>query len=100
MSTTTTPDYGEPWIADQEHIFDRSGSAVADIWCPHSERITSCVNALAGIPDPEAALQAAREALDESRRFYINVSAGSTHVDRKAYSRLCDAIDLLTPPTK
>ena len=31
-----------------------------------SERIIACVNALAGIPDPAAALRAAREALEQA----------------------------------
>ncbi len=56
---------------------------------PRAERIVSCVNACVGIPDPAAAIQAAREALTEAHRY---MSSGL-----KVTQQVKKALDLLTP---
>jgi len=64
--------YGEPWCNRETRVY--MGATVAfsgggfDIRnCPDAEtraaRIVQCVNACAGIADPKAAMDAAREAL-------------------------------------
>lgn len=65
---TTKGKYGEPWT------FENKGSSVCRIHSEnqmigicsvpdHNLRVIACVNALDGIPDPAAAINAAREAL-------------------------------------
>lgn len=55
-------DYGEPWhtSSDGKAMWDRDGSVL--VGRSHA-RIVACVNACAGLDNPEAALAAAREAL-------------------------------------
>ncbi len=77
MSTnTSTPiDYGEPWrYCIEGHPFvvnsrdaiviGRTDEAMGDM---DIHRAIACVNALAGIPDPAAAIQAARDALNAAQ---------------------------------
>jgi len=95
---TEAADYGEPWIADQEHIFDRDGGAVADMWSPHSERIASCVNACRGIPDPEAALRAARDEFAHLIRLVEPfIEAGGRIPGLATMNGAKHALKLLTP---
>lgn len=75
MNTTNTPDYGEPWrketyntpmgeTGDYEGHLEiwADDRRVADCWNPDDEneedfdRIIQCVNAMAGVPDPAAAV--------------------------------------------
>jgi len=62
MSTTPTPDYGEPW--NYNYDFDlaltRNGSAGDE------RRIAECVNACAGMADPAAEIANLKMELDAS----------------------------------
>jgi hypothetical protein len=67
---SNTHDYGEPWNInldfDAAPITRTDGTEVlgnCEINEPEIVRIVSCVNACAGIQDPAAAIQAARESL-------------------------------------
>jgi len=48
-------EYGEPWSADSDSVFDCDGHIIAAMCLPaktvHAKRIVACVNACAGIPD-------------------------------------------------
>lgn len=48
---------------------DASGKAVGD-GPPNAARIVACVNAMAGIPDPQVFVDAARKAVDEYGWYY------------------------------
>lgn len=57
--TPETPDYGEPWALDSSDSFwnkvvDAAGKTVAGV--VPTRRAVTCVNALAGVPDPAAHL--------------------------------------------
>ena len=62
MNIPEKPDYGEPWEKSHEMIFDRDGDYVAEFQPPFrcgmkdAERAVACVNAMAGRPDPAAAM--------------------------------------------
>jgi hypothetical protein len=61
--------YGEPWECSLKHdaIFTAGSKVVAiqpDFY--FAERASQCVNACAGIADPEKAIQAARDALQKT----------------------------------
>ena len=63
MNTPEKPDYGEPWIQSHETILDHAEKRIAEILPPFqaksrliARRITQCVNAMAGRPDPAAAM--------------------------------------------
>jgi hypothetical protein len=63
---TPAPDYGEPWIYNNEGTFydieDRDGVAVTIGEDDRSyERAVVCVNSMAGVPDPAAFVAEARE---------------------------------------
>jgi hypothetical protein len=71
---THTP---EPWRAkhDYEHRFSIETADGIDMPATayreaNAQRIVACVNSLAGIPDPAAALTQAREALEMFLRNY------------------------------
>lgn len=62
---TPTPDYGEPWHISDSYTFpiaDRDGRAVTT----GDRRTIACVNACAGMADPEKEIAAMREALREA----------------------------------
>lgn len=56
-------DYGEPWEMDGTDIVDRHGDVVSEtLYCHDDEgRIIACVNACAGICDPEKVVAKWRE---------------------------------------
>lgn len=78
--STSTPDYCEPWTIQEGHLstslFDGKGAYFADIhelvgedssvaWAK-AERIIACVNACAGVADPEKEIATMREAIREA----------------------------------
>ena len=59
MNTPPKPDYGEPWHYDDKNddLRTRIGGVIAQqLNEPYSGRIIQCVNAMAGRPDPAAAM--------------------------------------------
>jgi len=57
MNTLQTPDYGEPWTSIVDRIYCRLPSMVAEFLTEREkERAISCVNAMAGVPDPATAM--------------------------------------------
>lgn len=87
--------YGEPWEVDlveghplEATIYEKDSSRVtwksAEGWPLRAERIKSCINALAGIEDPQTALDEARKAL-------------AHYAASKDYKYALAALELLTP---
>ena len=85
--TTSTPDYGEPWTIQEGHLstslFDGKGAYFADIhelvgedssvaWAK-AERIIACVNACAGMADPEKEIADMREAIREAHKVLRDI---------------------------
>lgn len=58
--------YGEPWKEGTYAIYpiDNEGRTCATDGC--MDRAIACVNAMAGVEDPAAAIRAAREAMEKS----------------------------------
>lgn len=69
MSTPkTAPDFGEPWQAIGNHLYDRFGHQLAIFnYGSHAERAAISVIACSGLSDPAAEIQALREAVKEAR---------------------------------
>lgn len=68
MTTSETPpppDYGEPWDASSEYVYNGCGKQV-HLYTERS-RVAACVNACAGMADPAAEIAAMREALLSAR---------------------------------
>jgi hypothetical protein len=65
---TPTPTYGEPWKPLQpDLIYDSYSHWMADAFNPAiRDRILACINACAGIADPEKEIAAMREAIREA----------------------------------
>lgn len=116
----------EPWTIDRwGHVSAPSCGAGSKVLCPafaspsgnhpqadeaeaNTARIVACVNALAGVPHPQEAVKAAREAmvaalglLDTQRRQAelarpVNIDP----IERGPIAMaLADAVAMLTPPT-
>jgi len=83
-----TPDFGEPWVApdypageiDARDGFDRLGMSIAYdfLYGEGRARAVACVNALRGVPDPEAFVKTARRIRGAlaSARHALRVLAG------------------------
>lgn len=95
-----THDYGEPWRycienhpfvvnSRDELVIEKTDENMGDM---DIHRAVACVNACAGIPDPAAAIQAAREALAQCELF-----VGCTPHDAAFFNRIQKALNLLTP---
>lgn len=79
--TTRPLDFGEPVRAEWHDgvgwmLYDATGTAAHVMGDKgdgrrYAERYASCVNACAGIAEPEKAIRAAREALGEAVRNYL-----------------------------
>ena len=90
-------EYGEPWRTDHIwHVEDADGLTVLSAnYSParqHMDRIVACVNALSGIPNPEAV----REVLDAATNWAQTVSLLSTKRNvTEAQSRLYTAVSVM-----
>jgi hypothetical protein len=74
----------EPWVLTSAGISESSGRLLGiEEQRANLARIVACVNALAGITDPSAALKAAREAI-------LRVRARLSEVEQKSIAD-CDA---------
>lgn len=98
--------YGEPWVFDGGDVLHNEGGTVAevydDIFSSVGERIVACVNACAGIDNPESALAAAREALErcaEVLTFRMLLVDKRTEV-QDALNKIAAALTLLAPERK
>ena len=107
--------FNEPWRWANERVFDNNYSTgildassnlifVFSIGCykGHRDRIVQCVNSCAGINDPAAAIQAAREALQAAARSLPDPSSlPVTPTEIGAIVRTVRAAQiLLGPPTE
>ena len=97
MSTTPTPDYGEPWKFNQGEpsIESRDDDAVLTgidyvIDEAKIQRAVSCVNACAGMVDPAAEIQVMREAIREAYKSlaYVSPTFGRTPAQDAALAKL------------
>jgi hypothetical protein len=70
------PDYGEPWKeAGDAAIIDLNNEYVGGY--TKVARIITCVNACAGMSDPEKEIKAMREAIKEAHEALERVTTGS-----------------------
>jgi hypothetical protein len=91
-------DYGEPWYATVfgQCALDRVGFSTNT---PRgTARAVACVNACQGIDDPAAAIQAAREALDNAQKAFNGVYGDDLACNLMNQCRA--ALALLTPKGK
>lgn len=79
---------GERWTASDGNSLVTDDGTCGDFFLgKHRDRAVTCVNALAGISEPEKAIASAREALKAAKRFimngvelgYIRMPDGDTH---------------------
>ncbi len=63
----STPDYGEPWSANGNHVYDRDGHHKSQFnYGENARRTAACVSACAGMADPEKEIAAMSEAIREA----------------------------------
>lgn len=97
-----THDYGEPWSYFNDgngsgDIESRAGMAISVIDDEvEIKRAIACVNTLAGIHDPAAALKVAREAL-EAEELWRNQPDDTGTLRAIAKEKRLKALNLLTP---
>ena len=89
-------EYGEPWRHDTFVITNASGEVVEDgdqdqFTLEELDRIVACVNAMQGIPNPEAVRE-----LGEAVRIPFQLEDGMTHADKK---RIQAALAALSAPS-
>lgn len=93
----STKDYGEPWKVSRGHIFDCGDATVVHyegVPCEEeADRIVACVNACAGLDNPESALAAAREALRIAVGFCF-------YKESEVCQKITAALTLLAPERK
>lgn len=91
-------DYGEPWTTAYGTIDDRHDDTVArDAMAGEAARIVTCINACAGL-DIEAAIAAAREALESVTRRTKGCWCDECQAEMIAQASA--ALALLTPQRK
>ena len=81
----STPDYGEPWSADErpqhDALFIKDSTPLCLMFRKggFAQRASACVNACAGMADPAKEISAMREAIREAVRT-INLAKNSLHI--------------------
>lgn len=94
-------EYGEPWRHNTYWITNASGEVVEDgdqdqFTLEELDRVVACVNALAGIPNPEAV----RELVEAALSYTKTVEGPSSKADlHRAKVRLDDAVHFLSAPS-
>lgn len=80
-------DYGEPWISFEHDEFGEFVAVFQDGKYPEyeqlgtkgEERVLTCVNALAGCPDPDGFVEAVREIRKSFAHGYRNTAVDDFH---------------------
>ena len=95
----STKDYGEPWKESWGDIANRhDDTIVRQSTTEECDRIVACVNACAGIDNPESALAAAREALHTGLRACLCLQPVA--VMDSEIAEMNNALTLLAPQRK
>lgn len=111
---TTTHDYGEPWriITIGQGSIGTRDCEFAGNELRTTQRAIDCVNALAGISDPAAAIQSAKDALEQVsqhlrkehgaiERFqdasWLDQNPVKCHLNFRTVRLMLKALELLTP---
>ena len=94
-------EYGEPWKEDGCCAWADNGEGmrVADCWTSGKatcDRVVACVNAMQGIPNPEAVRELVEAALSYTRTVEGPSSKADLH---RAKVRLDDAVHFLSAPS-
>ena len=94
-------EYGEPWRHNTFWITNASGEVVEDgdqnqFTLEELDRIVACVNALAGIPNPEAVRE-----LVEAAKEWASIARIAESEDQivRSNNRLYDAVQSLSAPS-